>query len=119
MAIGIDLGGSTLRAALVDDTHAIVTHHRELLGEPRDPATIVDKVARVVESLSPDAPVGIGIAAMLSDRAGTVANSPHLRWRDVPFGRLLAARLGKRPLVVTNDVNAIIVGEFVAGAARG
>ncbi|HSN26781.1 MAG TPA: ROK family protein [Kofleriaceae bacterium] len=120
MAVGIDLGGSTLRAALVDESHAIVERHRELLGEPRDPQTIVENVARVVEGLADRGPVGIGIAAMLSDREGTVANSPHLRWRDVPFGRLLAARLGERyPLVVTNDVNAIIWGELVAGAARG
>ena len=134
MAIGIDLGGSTLRAALVQvggsgvggagvgaetTSAAIVRAHRELLGEPRDPEAIVDKVARVVESLEPSGPVGIGIAAMLSDREGTVANSPHLRWRDVPFGRLLAARLPDRPIVITNDVNAIIWGEFVAGAARG
>jgi glucokinase len=118
-AVGIDLGGSTLRAALVDNAHAIVARHRELLDEPRDPQTIVDKVARVVEGLAPSGPVGIGIAAMLSDREGTVANSPHLRWRDVPFGRLLAARLGDRPLLITNDVNAIIWGEYVAGAARG
>ena len=57
---------------------------------------------------------------MLSDRRGTVANSPHLRWRDVPFGALLAARLGPRyALGVYNDVNAIIWGEAQAGAARG
>ncbi|MBV8757028.1 MAG: ROK family protein [Deltaproteobacteria bacterium] len=120
-AVGIDLGGSNLRAARVELTSSTIEqHHREPVGEPRDPQTIVAKVARVVERLSPGAPVGIGIAAMLSDREGTVANSPHLRWRDVPFGRLLAARLGDRyPLTVTNDVNAIIWGEHVAGAARG
>jgi hypothetical protein len=57
---------------------------------------------------------------MLRDREGTVANSPHLRWRDVPFGRLLAARLGERYRIgVYNDVNAIVYGEAVAGAARG
>jgi len=64
--------------------------------------------------------VGVGIAAMLCDRDGTVANSPHLRWRDVPFGKLLARRLGPRFSVgVYNDVNAIVYGESAAGAARG
>jgi len=116
--IGIDLGGSNLRAARIDGS--AMTGHREPVGEPRDPQTIVEKVARVVESLAPDGPVGVGIAAMLSDRRGTVANSPHLRWRDVPFGELLAARLGPGyPLGVYNDVNAIIWGEAQAGAARG
>jgi glucokinase len=117
--IGIDLGGTNLRAAKLDGT-MITEARRELIGEPRDPATVVERVARVVEDLAPDGPVGVGIAAMLSDRKGTVANSPHLRWRGVPFGELLAARLGARyRVVVTNDVNAVIWGEAVAGAARG
>jgi glucokinase len=113
--IGIDLGGTNLRAARIGG-EAI----REVIGEPRDPATMVERVASVVERLAPDGPVGIGIAAMLSDRRGTVANSPHLRWRGVPFGELLAARLGARyQLGVYNDVNAVIWGEAQAGAARG
>jgi glucokinase len=117
--IGIDLGGSNLRAARLAGT-TLAEVRREPLGEPRDPDAIVERVARVVEDLASDGPVGIGIAAMLSDRHGTVANSPHLRWRNVPFGELLAARLGARyRLLVTNDVNAIIWGEAVAGAARG
>ena len=118
--IGIDLGGSNLRAARIDES--AMTGHREPVGEPRDPPRIVEKVARVVESLAQGegGPVGVGIAAMLSDRRGTVANSPHLRWRDVPFGELLAARLGPRyQLGVYNDVNAIIWGEAQQGAARG
>jgi glucokinase len=117
--IGIDLGGTNLRAARLDGT-AITDARREPIGEPRDPATIVERIARVVEDLAAEGPVGVGIAAMLCDREGTVASSPHLRWRDVPFGALLAARLGARyRLVVTNDVNAVIWGEAVAGAARG
>jgi glucokinase len=117
--IGIDLGGTNLRAAKLAGA-SIIEARREPIGEPRDPATMVERVARVVEDLAGDGPVGVGIAAMLGDRKGTVANSPHLRWRDVPFGELLAARLGARyHLVVTNDVNAVIWGEAQAGAARG
>ncbi len=129
ISIGIDLGGSNLRIAAVRDGRIDPdTQHREAVGEPRDPDTIVARLHTLVEMTRVKAglgddevvPVGVGIAAMLCDRAGTVANSPHLRWRDVPFGRLLAARLGERyRLVVTNDVNAIIWGELVAGAARG
>ena len=113
--IGIDLGGTNFRAARVGGES-----HREEIGEPRDPTTIVERVAAVVERLADSGPVGVGIAAMLSDRRGTVASSPHLRWRGVPFGELLAARLGPRyQLGVYNDVNAVIWGEAQAGAARG
>ncbi len=126
LAIGVDLGGTNLRSAVVDlATHALAEHHKERVGEPRDPATVIERVAAAVERLAPSAgpgriAVGIGLAAMLRDRRGGVANSPHLRWRDVPFGEQLAARLGARFAVgVYNDVNAIVWGEAVAGSARG
>lgn len=123
MHIGIDLGGSTLRAALFGDGPAPLATHRELLGDDRSPATVVALLAGVIERLAGDAPsvpVGIGLAALLRDRRGSVAVSPHLRWRDVPFGELLARRLGPRfPLGIYNDVNAITWGEAVAGAGRG
>jgi glucokinase len=128
LAIGVDLGGTQLRAAAYrgDSPHALA-QHRELVGEPRDPETIVERVAAIVERVRGTAAVddepiavGVGIAAMLRDRDGTVANSPHLRWRDVAFGALLRARLGARYRAsVYNDVNAIVWGETVAGAARG
>jgi len=122
--IGFDLGGSNLRAARFGDGAQPVASHREPVGEPRDPETIVERVARIAEQLAEPiegvVPVGVGIAAMLRDRDGTVANSPHLRWRDVAFGTMLAARLGARfHVVVCNDVNAIVWGEAQDGAARG
>jgi glucokinase len=123
--IGFDVGGSNLRAASFDNGTVPLLQRRELVGEPRDPEAIVERVAQVVEQLAgtpavTPVPVGVGIAAMLRDRRGTVANSPHLRWRDVPFGHMLARRLGPRfTLGVYNDANAIVWGEYVAGAARG
>lgn len=123
MKIGIDLGGSNLRAAIVGDGATLTEVSKQPVGEPRDPDTIVERCAKVIEELAGNergVAVGIGIAAMLRDRVGTVANSPHLRWRDIPFGARLAHRLGPRfQLGVYNDVNAIIFGEAVAGAARG
>ncbi|HTR50085.1 MAG TPA: ROK family protein [Kofleriaceae bacterium] len=130
MRIGVDLGGTNLRvAAFGDDPARPLAELREPVGEPRDPDAIVDRVARAIEDISggAEATVGVGIAAMLRDRVGTVASSPHLRWRDVPFGRLLARRLGaghagngtRHRLGVYNDASAIVWGESVAGAARG
>lgn len=127
LRIGIDLGGSNLRGAAFDAAEIAAPAswaQRETVGDQRDPAAIVERVATMVERLASDGSheiaVGVGIAAMLKDRRGTVAVSPHLGWRDVAFGELLAARLGPRfRLGVYNDVNAITWGESVAGAARG
>lgn len=126
MQIGIDLGGSNLRAASFgdDDRAPPLAIHKEALGDDRAPEVIVESVVRTIEGLADGAvgpvAVGVGVAALLRDRRGMVANSPHLRWRDVPFGELLRRRLDARfRLGVYNDVNAITWGEAVAGAARG
>ena len=141
MQIGIDLGGSNLRAAAFGDDGATpLASHREPVGEDRAPEAIVERVAQVVKRLAGDAAgtvtgdaagligggaassiaVGVGVAALLRDRRGMVAASPHLRWRDVAFGELLRRRLDARYRIgVYNDVNAITWGEAVAGAARG
>jgi len=124
--IGVDLGGSNLRAAAFGDGEDAtpVASHREPVGDDRAPGAIVERLAQTIERLAGDAAgpvaVGVGVAALLRDRRGTVASSPHLRWRDVPFGELLAGRLGARyRLGVYNDANAVTWGEAVAGAARG
>ena len=125
ISIGIDLGGSNLRAAAFGgDSATPLAVHREAVGDDRAPEAIVERMARTIERLAGGSAdpvtVGVGVAALLRDRRGTVANSPHLRWRDVPFGELLGRRLGARyRLGVYNDVNAITWGEAVAGAARG
>ena len=51
MKIGIDLGGSNLRAAVVSDAGALEAHHKEAVGEPRDPDTVVERCAKVIEEL--------------------------------------------------------------------
>jgi glucokinase len=111
-----------LRAAIVSDDSKLSEHRKEPVGEPRDPETIVERCAKLVEDLAGNTKgvhVGVGIAAMLRDSQGTVANSPHLRWRDVAFGKLLATRLRNHKVGIYNDVNAIVYGEAIAGAARG
>lgn len=143
LTIGIDLGGTNLRAALfeglqssaaraAEDGSADLEPHeplallREEIGEPRDPDSVVGKIMDVVRRLRGEAgvgksiavPIGIGIAAMLRGRDGEVANSPALRWRNVPFGALLRQNLGQ-PVGVFNDVNAITFGEYAMGAGAG
>lgn len=125
MRLGVDLGGTNLRAAAFTGDDPVPREvHKVEVGEARDPAAIVERVAAAAEQLAAGAPgpitLGVGIAAMLRDRRGTVARSPHLDWTDVPFGQLLADRLGARFAIgVYNDVNAITWGEYVAGAGRG
>lgn len=104
-----------------------VVERREEVGDRRAPDVMVERLAGHVNAILGEAgcsdlevPVGIGFAGMLRGDTGVVANSPHLGWRDLPFGDMLRARLGPRHrVVVENDVNAITWGEHVLGAGRG
>lgn len=120
LAVGLDVGGSNVRGALIDlGTGELVAEHREALAD-RAPAAVADQIARVVERVDPSArrgSVGIGFAGMLRGQTGVVANAPNFGWRDVDLGALLSARLGTA--VLANDVNAIAWGEACYGAARG
>lgn len=126
LTAGIDLGGTNLRAAIFgDDPTQPLARHKEPVGDERSPEAIAERLAAAVAQLAEqagadsDVPVGIGLAAMLGKGNGMVANSPHLRWRDLAFGPLLDAALGQQRWVLYNDVDAITYGEYKAGAAQG
>lgn len=127
--IGADIGGTNLRVALYreapfTDTTPVAAI-RERVGDARGPDAVSDRLAAMIRGLLADAgidgpvPVGIGFAGMMRGEDGTVAVSPHLRWRDVPFGAMMRQRLDGAVVEVDNDVNVITYGEWKAGAGRG
>jgi len=120
--LGIDLGGTYARAAVVDAAGRILSSAKTALTE-RAPAAVVEAIhsATAGALASADgAPIhgcGVGVAGQLGEN-GRVLVGPNLGWRDVPFGALLSARLG-RPVRVVNDLAAAAWGELHAGAGRG
>lgn len=124
-AIGMDLGGTNARAAVVDERGRVVSSHRQQL-EKNDPESAADALAFCVEQaiarsmLHPSACVGYGAGLAGQLEAGThrVLVAPSLGWRDVDFAALLAIRL-QAPVRITNDLSAAALGETRAGAARG
>lgn len=142
IVVGIDLGGTNMRAAVFRGLSAAlegaqseelpeavrpIVQSRERVGTERSMEAIVERLAVVIDRLLAEAgcsdlpvPVGIGFAGMMRGEAGVVAHSPHLGWRDAHFGRAMQEALGSdHTVVVENDVNAITWGEHQLGAARG
>ncbi len=130
LAVGIDLGATNIRVALVD-TQPRSRLVPELSGEEKrklpatDPDTVVGVIADALATLASvapaaaSAPVGIGVAGMLRGDTGIVDNAPNLGWRDVDFGGLLEARAPGHRFELNNDVNAITFGEYAYGSGRG
>ncbi|MFJ5532805.1 ROK family protein [Streptomyces sp. NPDC093261] len=87
----------------------------------RDPEEAADLLAEMTAALAAVAPrlagIGIGVGGRVRDRA-VVGESPFLLWRDIPLAALVERRTGL-PVVVENDVAALVEAETWFGAGRG
>ncbi|HET6921622.1 MAG TPA: ROK family protein [Anaeromyxobacteraceae bacterium] len=126
LALGIDLGGTNVRAALVaPDTGRIVAARKAALAD-RAPEAVAAAAAQAAREAAAAAGVepaalggaGVGVAGQCLGSSGVVLNAPNLGWRDVPFGAMLEHALGL-PARVANDLSAAAWGELRFGAARG
>lgn len=124
--IGVDLGGTGLRAGVVTPDGAILGSAKRLTPVPAGPEAVADAIVEVIGAAaeaagtSVDAAAGVGVAAAgaVERSAGVVLAAPNLGWRRAPLGALLHARLG-RPVALENDVNAATWAEWRLGAGAG
>jgi len=119
--LGIDIGGTNVRAAVVDDdgrAHGLVETGWSG-GAAGDVISAVVPIARPMLETSRVAAAGCGCAGLVDHDRGVVTSSPNLPlWHDVPLASLLSDALGI-PVTIENDANAAAYGEFASGAARG
>jgi len=117
--IGIDVGGTNIKAALV--------FGRKINGRARI-ATLakagvertIQQIKSAIEPLQEEAnSIGIGIAGIIDSRNGVVKYSPNLKgWNNIPLAKILHQEFNL-PTGVLNDVDAICLGEWKYGVARG
>ncbi len=116
--IGLDVGGTNIKAGLVRGNRIRQRSHypsRAKAGGEAVYGQICGAIRPLAHLISG---IGIGSAGIIDSSRGLVRYSPNLGWHDFP----LAARLFrefKKPVRVINDVNAILLGEWRYGAARG
>lgn len=121
--VGVDLGGSHVLAAIVDDDGKIV-HEAETDIEDHDFAAVVTVVAQTIETALREAgeskqmAVGIGSPGNVDPATGAIRYSPNFGWSDMPLGARLSERLGCRVLV-GNDARCATLGEHTYGSGKG
>ncbi|MGW8194759.1 MAG: ROK family protein [Desulforhopalus sp.] len=122
-AIGVDLGGTKIAAALVDKNGRITRSVKISTDVDGGPSAVKKQIVGTVRKIidtsgcSPVA-VGVGVAGQIKPGDGAVRFAPNLDWHDVPLQEDLRAELDL-PVVVTNDVRAITWGEWRFGAGKG
>ena len=118
MAIGIDIGGTNLRAARISDTGEILDRISE--KSTPDPELVLSRIAEMVRRLdSPEvAAIGIGVPGRVDARRGAVLSGGYVNLASVSLAQRLESMAGK-PVVIDNDCNMALVAEMTVGAARG
>ena len=122
--IGVDLGGSNVRAAVVTSDGRMLRLHERLTRPERGPeAVLEDLVACIREGCLPDPSgpvlgVGVGVAGQVDAATGVVRQAPNLEWHDFPLRARLEEAL-RLPVAVLNDVQAAAFGEHAFGTGQG
>ena len=123
LAVGVDLGGTKVVTALVDENGAVIARDRAATGPLTDPSATIAEIAAAVRGVASVAKervvgVGVGAAGQIDPATGTVRAAPNLGWTDVPLRVELEEAL-QLPVLVTNDVRAAAWGEWMYGAGQG
>ncbi|HZR94728.1 MAG TPA: ROK family protein [Gaiellaceae bacterium] len=118
-AIGVDLGGTKILAAVVARDGEIVRRHERPTPQDSQDSVVRELEAAVAELLSDEVvAVGFGAPSPIDQVDGVVVECVNLPLRDFPLRAHMAGRFSL-PVGIDNDANAAAIGEWRAGAGRG
>jgi polyphosphate glucokinase len=126
LAIGVDVGGSGIKAAVVDvdDGRFVSDRLRVPTPVPSTPDRVSASIGRLVKrlvtaaDLPPTAPVGIGLPGVVLDGVLRTAANIDAAWVDFPITQKLSKSL-KRPVTIVNDADAAGTAEMRFGVGAG
>ena len=119
-AIGIDIGGTKIAGALVDQDGNIIREEKVPTPASNSDA-VVDAVIELIELLAEGQKVlgaGVAVAGFIDANQSEVLYAPNLSFRNEPFKAKLEAKTSL-PILVENDANAAGWAEYRYGAGRG
>ncbi len=123
LAIGIDFGGTSVKIAVVFQSHIIDQAPPIATQEFTSRDELIEAMVRTVEDLQTRHPavkfVGVGMPGFVNFEKGLVYRLTNVSdWEAVPLKRILESKL-KLPVMVDNDANCMAIAEWHLGAGRG
>ena len=110
--VGIDLGGTNVRAGLVVDGRLAKVHAVPVRGQGAEVDVLQDLFSAVDAIIGPDvAGIGAGVPSIIDLKTGTVYDVQNIpSWKKVPLKAILEERY-RRPVYVNNDATCFAAGE--------
>lgn len=121
-SMGIDVGGTSVKGALLDEAHRSVGPVVRLAtpspARIHDVVAVIGKVAERLTRAGPTFPMGVALSGDVRDGRHTSGVNLHPSWVDAPARDLIEAVAG-RPVTICNDADAAAIAEATQGAAAG
>ena len=120
IALGIDVGGTGIKGALVDLTTGTLASERFRLDTPQPalPADMAEVIIAVADHFDFAGPTGVAFPGVVLDGVVHTAANLHRDWIGVDLADLVGTRL-RGPSVFLNDADAAGPAEAHFGAAKG
>jgi glucokinase len=120
--LGVDLGGTKIKVALVDGGGSILRDRRLATDAEGGPEAVRRQIVTACRELLGNGEpnplgLGIGVAGQIGAADGVVRFAPNLDWSDVPLRADLEREL-ELPVTLVNDVRAATWGEWLFGAGK-
>ena len=119
--IGIDLGGTNIKGAVVSETGAILRQSSCPTRAEAGAAAVTESIAAMINELAAGqeiSGVGMGCPGTVDDAGGTVVYACNLGWMHYDVRAALREKTGFSVRLV-NDANAAALAEVKAGCAKG
>jgi glucokinase len=123
-SIGVDLGGTNLRAAVIDRSGTIIEKISASTNMPEGREAVVASIVGAIAELrdkygsGPLAGIGVAVPGFILMEPGVIVGSNNLAaLEDYPIRDDISRRLGAR-VILENDANAAALGEKWMGAGR-
>jgi len=124
LAIGVDVGGSHVGTALLNQSGEIILQAETSLDPTLEPSIIInDYIIPTIKKVMSGheeqvAGIGLGLPGSLDIKTGLAIFLPNFGWRNIPVKQPLHDFFNL-PVFILNDVNVAALGEWYWGKARG
>ena len=119
MIIGVDLGGTNIRAGLINGEE-IIEHHAIPIREKHSLESTINQLLSVVHSVfnKEVTGIGVGVPSVVDLENGIVYDVVNIpSWKEVHLRDILEEEFGV-PVFINNDVNCFVLGEKYFGFGK-
>ena len=123
--VGFDLGGTKMMALVLDNNFKVIARERKKSKGQDEKSVSVERIIKTIRSALDQLPqplpalsgIGLGVPGTLDLDKGLILEAPNLGWKKTPIKEIIEKEF-KCPVVISNDVDAGVFGEYTFGAAQ-